>query len=390
MEMLMPTASRTRLEELLDYLGNTENYSKYYEGNRAEDFKKCFDIESEYCMMYADLLMRGLEKRELGYAERHHGIPVSFYRKCYGYTCHRYAKKLTEGNIFILTFGEHLYAHLLAVRCARTEYAGACAAGFWKMYNCNSNTKRALPEDIEVINLIDEKEALRIRSMIPRIAAVDARGGTHRWEDAKKAQHENKERFMQNNPTYFKDYYADHLEERRQQSHDYSMEHKEEKQEYDRKYRAVNRERIRKNKKEYASTHREQLNEHNRLYNSSPERKQKRHEEYIKRKPRALELCSKRRKEKYDLGYRIRNGQWVFLGPDAPPIRKPVQPVNQYKMDGTFIASYGSIKEAADANGLQLSLIGHVCRGKRKSTGGYIFKYANELNTATNNAVSCI
>lgn len=38
MDFVLPTASKERLEELLVYLGN-----------RAEDFKKCFDIESEWC-----------------------------------------------------------------------------------------------------------------------------------------------------------------------------------------------------------------------------------------------------------------------------------------------------------------------------------------------------
>lgn len=367
MEMLMPTASRKRLEELLAYLGD-----------RAEDFKKCFDVESEWCWKYADIVMRGMGARDLEYAERHHVIPVAFYRKCHGFTGNRWAKKISIGNISILTFGEHIYAHLLAVRCVHHEYTGICAAGFWKMYKCNAKTKGSIPEDAEFIKQIDELEALRIRSMVPRIAAVDARGGTHKWEDAKQAQKEIHEMFKQKKPTYYKDYYNEHAEEKRQYSRDYAMEHKQEKREYDKNYRLVNAERIRKGKKVYATSHREQLNEQSRIYNSTPERKQKKHEIYIKRKPRALELCRKNRQEKYAMGYRHRNGKWVYLGPDAPPTRKLTQPVNQYSMDGTFIASYASIKEAANANDLQLSLIGHVCRGKRKSTGGFVFRYANK------------
>lgn len=43
MDFAVPIASKQRLDELLTYLGD-----------RAIDFKKCFDIESEWCLKYAD------------------------------------------------------------------------------------------------------------------------------------------------------------------------------------------------------------------------------------------------------------------------------------------------------------------------------------------------
>lgn len=42
MSFEIPTADRTRLDQLLEVLGD-----------RADDFKKCFDIESEWCWKYA-------------------------------------------------------------------------------------------------------------------------------------------------------------------------------------------------------------------------------------------------------------------------------------------------------------------------------------------------
>lgn len=367
MNKMLPKASRKRLEELLKYLGP-----------RAEDFKKCFDTHSSWCLVYADLIMRGLVLRELSYGERHHIIPVAFYRKFHGYKGNRWAKKVTDMNLSVLSFGEHLYAHLLAYRCANPEYRGVCAAGFWKMYTCNSRTKRSIPSDEEFFNCIDEKEAMRIRSMVPRIAAVDARGGTHMWEDFDKYQKEQRELFKQNNPNYYKEYYAANSDKKREYSREYVRGHKDEKREYDKEYRAKNEDRIRKSKKEYSVSHRKQMNEHNRIYNSTPERKQKKHEIYLKRKSRDIELMRKRRAVKYEQGFRIRHGKWVFLGPDAPPTRKPVRPVNQYDVDGNLIASYVSMNEASQATGLQSSLIGHVCRGKRKTTGGFVFRYADE------------
>ena len=69
MKFELPVASRQRLDELLEYLGE-----------RAEDFKKCFDVESEWCWKYADLVLRGVNARVLDYGERHHVIPFTYYK----------------------------------------------------------------------------------------------------------------------------------------------------------------------------------------------------------------------------------------------------------------------------------------------------------------------
>ena len=55
---------------------------------------------------------------------------------------------------------------------------------------------------------------------------------------------------------------------------------------------------------------------------------------------------------------------------------KNYRKVDKYTKDGVYLETYSSIKEAQDKLGL--SHISAVCRGKRKSTGGYIWKYNND------------
>ena len=48
--------------------------------------------------------------------------------------------------------------------------------------------------------------------------------------------------------------------------------------------------------------------------------------------------------------------------------------VNQYDLNKNFIASYHSYKEAQDSTGVWYTHISEVCRGKRKTAGGYIWE----------------
>lgn len=50
--------------------------------------------------------------------------------------------------------------------------------------------------------------------------------------------------------------------------------------------------------------------------------------------------------------------------------------VNQYDLDGNFIQSFPSTREAGKQLKFSSSLIAGVCRGNHKHTHGYIFKYA--------------
>ena len=51
------------------------------------------------------------------------------------------------------------------------------------------------------------------------------------------------------------------------------------------------------------------------------------------------------------------------------------KPVLQYSKDGEFIAEYPSLREASRHTGCDNSSICECCKGKRKSTVGYVWKY---------------
>ncbi len=58
-----------------------------------------------------------------------------------------------------------------------------------------------------------------------------------------------------------------------------------------------------------------------------------------------------------------------------------VNKVKQYKMENNeliYINEFSSIKEASIKSGISDKHIGSVCRGNRKSTGGYIWKYSDK------------
>lgn len=53
-------------------------------------------------------------------------------------------------------------------------------------------------------------------------------------------------------------------------------------------------------------------------------------------------------------------------------------PVIQYNMVGQYIAEYKSLREAGRVLGFSFSCIKECCKGRCKSTHGYIFKYKNK------------
>lgn len=83
------------------------------------------------------------------------------------------------------------------------------------------------------------------------------------------------------------------------------------------------------------------------------------------------------------------NYMWRYHGEEAPtPYINTVKDnhkwssnkkaVSQYTKDGKYIATYASAHDAARANGKENSNhISECCLGKRKSAGGYIWKYAD-------------
>ena len=58
-------------------------------------------------------------------------------------------------------------------------------------------------------------------------------------------------------------------------------------------------------------------------------------------------------------------------------IRKIIKPILQYSIEGIFIKEYSSIKEAAISLEIHSTGIIYSAKGKRKTSGGYIWKYKN-------------
>ena len=77
--------------------------------------------------------------------------------------------------------------------------------------------------------------------------------------------------------------------------------------------------------------------------------------------------------------------QWEWYEEGKEYIKKPQirrsnaeRPVLQYDLDNNFIQEWPSAKICSDNTGLQRSKICCVCKGQRRQTGGYIFKYKEE------------
>lgn len=77
-----------------------------------------------------------------------------------------------------------------------------------------------------------------------------------------------------------------------------------------------------------------------------------------------LEWCD----HKYNMKYGTRNERAV---------KKTLKPVLQFTKDGKFVAKYYSAKEAQRQTGVCYSTICGCCRGKRKSAGGFIWRFAD-------------
>lgn len=58
------------------------------------------------------------------------------------------------------------------------------------------------------------------------------------------------------------------------------------------------------------------------------------------------------------------------------------KPVIQYAKDGTEIARYSSQKEAKERTGITGNHICCCCKGRRKTAGGYLWRYESEVKSA--------
>ena len=62
---------------------------------------------------------------------------------------------------------------------------------------------------------------------------------------------------------------------------------------------------------------------------------------------------------------------------------EPHTPVVQYTKDGEFVEEYISQREAYRQTSIATSHICSCCKGKRKTTGGYVWKYKNEKDMSS-------
>ena len=60
-------------------------------------------------------------------------------------------------------------------------------------------------------------------------------------------------------------------------------------------------------------------------------------------------------------------------------IAKTTLPVYQYSKNGEMIKYWNTIKEASEILGIRASLIVNVCNGKQKTSGGFKWRYAHEV-----------
>lgn len=98
------------------------------------------------------------------------------------------------------------------------------------------------------------------------------------------------------------------------------------------------------------------------------------------REPQTLEECHHINEIRDD--NRLENLKWVTRQENDSFVKHTVNsgsyekvPVYQMTLNGDIIAAYESMSDAARAVGCQVAKISAVCRGDRKTTGGYKWKY---------------
>lgn len=98
------------------------------------------------------------------------------------------------------------------------------------------------------------------------------------------------------------------------------------------------------------------------------------------RNPRCGTHCSEETKEKLRIANSGRKySDEINKKKGHSGIKNPAsRAVNQYDTDGCFIKQWDYISLAAKELQIRLSNIVSVCKGKRKTAGGYIWKYANK------------
>lgn len=280
MKTLLPTASRKRLEELLEYLGKTEIYSEFHHGNRAEEFKECFDIESPWCWEYADIVLRGLKKRNLKYGEGHHIVPMAYYRGL-GHKNAAVSRAMALNNYTVLKYSEHVYAHYCLAFASKGEFVDKMATAFQYMYynsfRGKKKGKHEFPSEEEFEKFLSKADAIRAISRRDICAGVDAEGRTHMWEDPEKAKRESATASYWRNPEKVRairrkaakelyDTDPEYREKKKAKARNYCHQNPEKNAERNRKYREEHKEELDAKNRAYRASHKEEKREYNKKY----------------------------------------------------------------------------------------------------------------------------
>lgn len=256
----IPKASKKSLQKLLEILSKP---CEHYHGNRAEDFKKCFDIESEYCWRYAYLMLLGMKKRKLEYGERHHIVPFALYVMENHKVKYRETRYASENNLSVLTYQEHTYAHYCAAMCGIGPMKGKMAKAFFQMYGTRPKN---MHETEDILAAISKSEFEFVRNLVPHIARVSSEGRTHSWEDPIQARKDYYYANQDECNERSRKYYQAHQEEIREKGRNYYKCNAEERKAYSKKYYHENIEKCNERSRKYNAEHREELNAKSREY----------------------------------------------------------------------------------------------------------------------------
>ena len=361
MDGIVPTAGRESLDRLLEYLGDTGKYSEFYGGNRADDFRKCFDTESQWCWEYAATVLRGFEHRELGdYSEGHHVVPMSCY-KSMGVTKAARSRAMQLNNFSILKFSEHIYAHYCLVFAAREDFVDKMAAAFqYLYYNAFRGKKKGVyefPSEEEFLKFLPTADAIRASSKRTQCAMVDADGRTHTWEDPDRAKRESAvatywrdpEKHRRKSRESQKEKYdsdPEYREKKKSRAREWGRSNPDKQKEKNQRYYSEHRDEIAEQSKRYREEHREERREYNRGY------REEHHDELLAKERARREImgdtynANRREKRANDADYRESvNSKLRDRRKNDPEYRKHVNEIQRKCAERKIAAGFRERKD---------------------------------------------
>jgi hypothetical protein len=77
----------------------------------------------------------------------------------------------------------------------------------------------------------------------------------------------------------------------------------------------------------------------------------------------------------YNKTYRGFYWSYTLTEPFVPNVDQRKKEVGQHFLDGELVAIYSSVSEASRKTGISKTCIARCCRGERKDSGGFLWKY---------------